>query len=150
MNLLVRNIVVHPVDVPKDEKTQFQPTSKQGVSFPNDEKTPNITVTFKAAEVQSVTIPRDKTPNANVEQFEVTFYSPEGKKINDKPILSSSSPKADKLQPAHLDSNQIPSNTPVSRLDITIIRTTDDQSPKGVILQINACTEGTTGQYLPV
>ena len=35
-----KNIVVRPVDVPKDEKTHFQPTSKQGVSFPNDEKTP--------------------------------------------------------------------------------------------------------------
>ena len=111
----------------------------------------NIIVSFgKPAEVQSVTIPRDKTPNANVEQFEVTFYSPEGKKINDKPVLSSSSAKDDKSEPAHLDSNQIPSNTPVSRLDITIIKTTDDQSPKGVILQINACTEGTTGQYLSV
>ena len=141
-----KNIVVHPVDVPKDDKTEFQPTSKQGVSFPTDEKTPNITVTFGTpAEVQSVTIPRDKTPNANVEQFEVTFYSPEGKKINDKPVLSSSSAKDDKSQPAHLDSNQIPSNTPVSRLDITIVRTTDSQSPKGVILEINACTEGTTG-----
>ena len=78
------------------------------MSFPTDEKTPNITVTFKPAEVQSVTIPRDKTPNANVEQFEVTFYSSEGKKINDKPILSSSSPKDDRSQPAHLESNSDP------------------------------------------
>ncbi|CAF4861537.1 unnamed protein product, partial [Rotaria sp. Silwood2] len=40
---------------------------------------PIITVHFdKPAPVQSVTLPRDKTPNGNVEQFEVIFYSPDG------------------------------------------------------------------------
>jgi hypothetical protein len=95
--------------------------------------------------VQSVKIPLHKTPGANVEQFEVTFYSPNGNKINDHPISSISSTKGDKNQPAHLDSTQIPSNTPVSRLDITVLKTTDNQSPKGVVLEINACTESFTG-----
>jgi hypothetical protein len=95
-----------------------------------------------------VTIPRDKTPNANVQQFEVTFYSPDGKKINDKPILTNSSPKDDKTKPAQLDSTQTPSNTPVSRIEITIVHTTDDESPKGVVLDIKACTEITTGMFL--
>jgi hypothetical protein len=141
-----KQIIVTPTDVPQEQKPAFQPTSNQGVSFPENERTPTIIVHFgKPAEVQSVTIPLDKTPNANVEQFQVTFYSPEGKQINDKPILSSSSPNYDNTKPAHLDSSQIPSNTPVSRLEITVIQTTDNQSPKGVILDIKACTEITTG-----
>ncbi|CAF3933977.1 unnamed protein product [Rotaria sp. Silwood1] len=62
---------------------------------------PTITVQFdKPAEVHSLTLPRDKTPNGNVQQFEVTFYSPYGNKINDIPILSDSSPKEDKSKPA--------------------------------------------------
>jgi hypothetical protein len=139
-------ITVTPNELPKGENIEFQPTSTRGVSFPDDDQTPTITVNFgKPAEVQSVTIPRDKTPNANVQQFEVTFYSLDGKKINDKPILTSSSPQDDKTKPAQLDSTQIPSNTPVSRIDITIVHTTDNESPKGVVLNINACTEATTG-----
>ncbi|CAF3308790.1 unnamed protein product, partial [Rotaria sp. Silwood2] len=55
-----------------------------------------------------------------------------------------SSPKEDKSKPAELNSKQIPSNTPVSRIEITIIHTTDDESPKGVVLDIKACTEVTT------
>ena len=141
-----KQITVTPHELPKGENVEFQPRSKRGVSFPRDDRTPTITVKFgKPAEVQSVTIPRDKTPYANVQQFEVTFYSPDGKKINDKPILSNFSPKDDKTKPAHLDSTQTPSNTPVSRIEITIVHTTDNQSPKGVILDIKACTEITTG-----
>jgi hypothetical protein len=141
-----KQITVSPTDVPEESKPEFQPTSKQGVSFPENETTPTITVKFGLpAEVQSVTLPRDKTPNANVEQFEVTFYSPDGKKVNDKPILSTTSPKDDTTKPAHLGSNEIPSNTPVSRIDITIVETTDNKSPKGVVLDIKACTEITTG-----
>jgi hypothetical protein len=141
-----QNIVVTPTDVPQGQKVQFQPTSTQGVSFPETETTPTITVTFgKPADVQSVKIPLHKTPGANVEQFEVTFYSPNGNKINDQPILSSPSGKGDKTQPAYLDLTQIPSNTPVSRLDITVVKTTDNQSPKGVVLDIKACTEAFTG-----
>jgi hypothetical protein len=92
-----------------------------------------------------VKIPLHKTPGANVEQFEVTFYSPNGNKINDQPISSTPTGKSDKNQPAHLDSTQIPSNTPVSQLDIKVIKTTDKQSPKGVVLEINACTDSSTG-----
>ncbi len=144
-----KQITVTPTDVPQNEKPEFQPTSNQGVSFPANEKTPTIIVHFgKPAEVQSITIPRDKTPGANVQQFEVTFYSPNGKKINDQPIPSTSSPNDDKNKPAHLGSTQIPSNTPVSRVEITIIDTTNGESPKGVILNIKACTEITTGKFL--
>ncbi len=143
-------ITVTPTDVPRNQKPQFQPTSNQGVSFPDNEKTPTIVVHFgKPAEVQSVSIPLHKTPGANVQQFEVTFYSPNGKKVNDKPILSTSSPTNDNNKPAHLDSTQIPSNTQVSRVEITIIHTTNGESPKGVILDIKACTEITTGEYFP-
>jgi hypothetical protein len=146
-NFVSEHIIVSPTEIPKDEKIDFQPTSQNGVSFPNDEKTPTLTVTFgKLAEVQSVTIPRDKTPNANVEQFEVTFYSPDGSAINTVPIKSSTSPKNDQTKPAHVDFTQIPSNALVSYLNITVLRTTDDQSPKGVILDIQACTEPFTGK----
>ena len=144
--LVSKTITVTPRELPKGENIEFQPTSSRGVSFPHNDNTPTIIVKFgKPAEVHSVTIPRDKTPNANVQQFEVTFYSPDGKKINDKPVLSNSSPKDDKTKPAHLDSTQTPSNTLVSRLEITVVRTTDDKSPKGVILDIKACTESVTG-----
>jgi hypothetical protein len=139
-------ITVTPNDLPQGANIDFQPSSKQGVSFPEDDTTPTITVHFrKPATVQSVTIPRNTTPNANVEQFEVTFYSSDGKKVNDQPILSNTSPQNDKHTPAGLDSNQIPSNTPVSRVDITVLQTTDGQSPKGVVLDIQACTEARTG-----
>ncbi|CAF2527114.1 unnamed protein product [Rotaria sp. Silwood2] len=140
-----KKITVKPNELPRGENIKFQPTSQQGVSFDKNDLKPIITVHFdKPAPVQSVTLPRDKTPNGNVEQFEVTFYSPDGNKINDIPILSNSSPKEDKSKPAELNSTQIPSNTPVSRIEITIIHTTDDESPKGVVLDIKACAEVTT------
>ncbi len=140
-------ITVTPNELPQGANVDFQPTSKQGVSFPNDDTTPTITVHFaKPAQVRSVTIPRDTTQNANVQQFEVTFYSPQGKKVNNQPILSNSSPQDDKYLPAGLDASQIPSNTPVSRLDITVLKTTDNQSPKGVVLDIQACTQAGAGK----
>jgi hypothetical protein len=143
------HIVVSPIEIPQDEKIDFQPTSQTGVSFPKDEKTPTLTVTFdKPAEVQSVTIPRDKTPNANVQQFEVTFYSPDGNKINSVPITSNKTPKDDTTKPAHVDYSQIPANALVSHLNITIISTTDDESAKGVIVDIKACVEPITGMYI--
>jgi hypothetical protein len=141
-----KQITVTPKDLPKGENIEFQVTSTRGVSFPKDERTPTIVVVFgKPALVQSVTIPRDKTDSANVQQFEVTFYSPDGRKINDKPILTNSSPKDDKKNPARLDSSQTPSNKPVARLEITVVRTTDGESPKGVVLDIKACTEAAPG-----
>jgi hypothetical protein len=141
-------ITVTPNELPEGANIDFQPTSKQGVSFPNNDTTPTITVYFgKPAQVRSVTIPRDTTQNANVQQFEVTFYSPEGKKINNQPILSNTSPKDDKYIPAGIDSSQIPSNTPVSRLEITVLNTTDSQSPKGVVLDIQACTQAAAGKF---
>ena len=144
-----KKITVSPVDVPDKDKVEFQPTSNKGVSFPDYEKTPTITVNFgKPAEVQSVIIPRDKTYGANVKQFEVTFYSPDGKKINEKPLPSTVSPTDDKTKRAYLDKSQIPSDKPVSRLEIKVVSTTDDQSPKGVILDIKACTEATTGELI--
>ena len=143
-----KNISVKPNELPRGENINFQVTSPEGVSFGENDRTPTITVTLgKPAEVQSVTLPRDRTPNGNVQQFEVTFYSPDGKKINNKPILSFSSPNGDKSKPAQLDSSQIPSNTPVSRVEITIVRTIDGESPKGVVLDIKACTESRTGSY---
>jgi hypothetical protein len=142
-----KQITVTPNELPQGANIDFQPTSKQGVSFPNGDTTPTITVRFgKPAQVRSVTIPRDTTQNANVQQFEVTFYSPQGKKVNNQPILSNLSPQDDKYLPAGLDASQIPSNTPVSRLDITVLKTTDNQSPKGVVLDIQACTQAGAGK----
>jgi hypothetical protein len=141
-----KQITVSPNDLTPGENIEFQPTSSSGVSFPKDDLTPTITVHFgKPAHVKSVTIPRDKTPNANVQQFEVTFYSPDGKKINQQPFLTNPSPKDDKTKPAQLDATLIPSHTPVSSVEITILHTTDDKSPKGVVLDINACTEASAG-----
>ena len=96
--------------------------------------------------VPSATRRRDITPSAQVHQFEVTFYSPDGKKINDQPILTNSSPRDEQQNSARLDSAQIPSNTLVSRLEITVVRTTDGESPKGVVLDIEVCAEPTTGE----
>jgi hypothetical protein len=142
-----KQITVTPNELPQGANINFQPTSKQGVSFPDSDTTPTITVHFaKPAQVRSVTIPRDTTQNANVQQFAVTFYSPDGKKVNNQPTLSNISPKDDKYLPARLDSSQTPSNTPVSRLEITVLNTTDGQSPKGVVLDIQACTEVRAGK----
>ncbi|CAF3352616.1 unnamed protein product, partial [Rotaria sp. Silwood2] len=140
-----KKITVGPIELPKGVNVEFQLTSTLGVSFPKENKAPKLTIPLSISiQLISLTLPRDKTPNGNVEQFEVTFYSPDGNKINDIPILSNSSPKEDKSKPAELNSKQIPSNTPVSRIEITIIHTTDDESPKGVVLDIKACTEVTT------
>ena len=141
-----RQITVTPTDLPESEKVSFQPTSPSGVSFPSNETTPTITVNFgKPTEVQSIVLPRDKTPNANVEQFEVTFYSPDGQKINPQPVKSTVSPSTDTNAPASLNPQDIPSDKLVSRLDIKVLSTTDGQAPKGVILDIKACTESFTG-----
>lgn len=140
-------IVVEPVDLKRTEKYEFQPTSVKGVSFPETQRRPTISVNFDSpAEVQSIILPRDRTPNGNVQQFEVNFFSPEGEQINGLPIVSSLSPRNNRTIPARLDSDKIPSQTPVSRVEITIIKTTDDQSPKGVVLDIKACTEMTTSK----
>jgi hypothetical protein len=142
------SITVTPSVLPEGENIEFQVTSEKGVSFPDNDRTPTITVNFgKATEVQSVTIPTSKIPNANVQQFEVTFYSPDGKKINDKPISSNSSGTDDSIGPAGLDSRQIPSKALISRIEITVVHTTDGESPKGVVLDIKACTEARSGQY---
>ena len=142
-----KKITVTPDVISQDKKPDFQPTSNTGVSFPANEKKPTITVNFdKPAEVQSVTIPRGERPGANVEQFEVTFYSPNGSKVNPTPIQSTDSPKDDKFKPATVDSSKIPSNTPVSKIELTVVKTTDGESPKGVVLKVRACVEGTTGE----
>ena len=141
-----KKIVVRPVDVRQEDKPKFQPTSPQGVSFRENETKPTIIVTFdKPAEVQSVTIPRDKTPGANVQQFGVIFYSPDGQKINDKPVFSTSSPRDDNTKPARIDSSQTPSNTLIFRLEIIVVSTIDNKSPKAVVLEIKACTESMSG-----
>jgi len=141
-----KQITTSPTQVPQDELVRFQPTSKTGVTFPTDDKTPTIVVHFGTpALVQSVTIPRNQTPNANVQQFDVTFYSPNGTKITQ--TTSTFSPQDDNMKPAHLDSTKIPSDTPVSRVEITVTHTTDDRSPKGVILDIQACTTASPGKF---
>ena len=138
-----KNIIVLPNPLREGESIDFQVTSTKGVSFPDSDTKPTIVVKFgQPAEVQSVTIPRDKTNGANVLQFEVVFYSPNANKINQIPIQSSLSPEGDNKKPAHLDSTQIPSTSQVSRIDITVIKTTNDGSPKGVVLNVNACHKG--------
>ena len=138
-----KNIIVQPNSLPEGANIDFQVTSPNGVSFPDDDLTPTIVVKFgQPAEVQSVTIPRDKTNGANVLQFEAVFYSPNRNQINQIPIQSSLSPQGDNTKPAHLDSTQIPSTSEVSRIDITVIKTIRDTSPKGVVLDVNALYKG--------
>lgn len=137
-------ITVIPNEIPKEQKIDFQPTSIRGVSFPPNNTKPTIIVDFGTPlQIQSITIPRDKTPYANVEQFQVTFYSINGNKINQIPILSNLSPKDNKTIPAKLNWTLIPSNTSVAWIEITILCTTDNTSPKGVILDVKACTQPT-------
>jgi hypothetical protein len=144
-----KKITVTPNELPAGENTQFQPTSDQGVSFDETDSTPTISVHFdKPAEVHSVTIPRGTIPGANVQQFQVTFYAPDDTPINHTPILSSSSPQGDQSSPAQVDSSQVPSDQKISRIDITILHTTDNKSPKGVVLDIQACTEATSCECL--
>ncbi len=140
-----KRITTQPDHVPEKDKVDFQPTSTKGVSFPRDDLEPIIVVTFETpAEVHSVKIPRDKTPDANVEQFRVTFITPNGTKVSE--VTSSPSPKNDKTKPAEVDSSKTPSDTPVSRVEITILHTTNGESPKGVILDIVACTNASIGK----
>jgi hypothetical protein len=143
-----RQIIVTPNKLPEGENVEFQVTSARGVSFPPADKTPTIVVAFaKPAQVRSVTIPRDRPTTATVQQFQLTLYAPDGSKINAAPISSETSPTDDKKKPATVDSSRIPSGTLVSRVEITIVRTTDGEAPKGVVLDIKACTEPSTGQY---
>ncbi len=140
-----KNIIVQPNPLSEGQNIDFQITSPKGVSFPDNDRKPTIIVKFgQSAEVQSVTIPRDKTNGANVLQFEVVFYSPKGDKINEIPIESNLSPEGDNTKPAYIDSTQIPSISLVSRIDITVIQTTNDESPKGVVLDVKACTKSRT------
>ena len=141
-----RNIVVTPIDVPQEQKTAFQPTSTRGVTFPETPNVPTVVVTFGTpAEVQSITIPRDKTPGANTQQFSVVFFAPNGSQINRIPISSTISPINDPSTPAKIDATRIPFTAQVSRLEIQIYSTTDGRPPIAVILDIKACVEPTTG-----
>ena len=140
-------IVVEPVDLKRTDKYELQPTSVKGVSFPESQRRPTISVNFDSpVEVQSIILSRDGTPDGNVQQFEVNFFSPEGEQINSQPIVSSSSPRNNRTVPARLDFNRIPSQNPVSRIEITIISTTNNQAPKGVVLDVKACTKMTTSK----
>ncbi len=141
-------IVVNPDVVSETEKVYFQVTSEGGVSFPADVLTPTIVVNFdESTEIQSVTIPRDLSQNANVKQFEVNLYARNGNLINDKPLLSSTSPKEDQHNPASVDTTKLSSNTLITRVDITILSTTDGNSPTSVVLDIKACTKPKTGNH---
>ncbi|CAF1636704.1 unnamed protein product [Adineta ricciae] len=142
-----KKIIVTPNELPEEKKADLQPTSKNGVSFPANDRTPTFIVNFdKPAEVQSVIIPRDRTQGANVEQFQVTLYFPNGSKVNPTPIQSTDSPKDDKSKPATVDSSKLPSNAPVSKMDVTVVKTTDGESPKGVVLSVKACTQPSTSK----
>lgn len=146
---VIKNITITPNDISDAEKAALRPTSSQGVSFPSNNRAPTILIELNTpTEVQSITIPRDKTPEANVQQFEVTFYAPNNRKINDRPILSNVSPRDDKTKPAQLDASQIPSTTLVSRIEITIVLTTNSESPDDVILDIKVCRKPTMSKHL--
>ena len=142
-----KKITVTPNELPQDKKADLQPTSKIGVSFAANDKTPTFTVNFeKPAEVQSVIIPRDKTQGANVEQFQVTLFFANGSKVNPTPIQSTDSPKDDKSKPATVDSSKLPSNSLVSKVEVSVVKTTDGESPKGVVLSVKACREPSTSK----
>ncbi len=145
-----KKITVTPGSLPEgQDKTGFQPTSDKGVSFGEDQPKPTITITFtRGATVRSITIPRKKITRANVKQFVATFFGFDNKPINDKPIESTASPNDDKDKPATVDSSKTAAAyTPVFRIELTITDTTDGRSPKGVVLDIKACVEDTSGKY---
>jgi hypothetical protein len=121
-------ITVSPNDLSQDEKLNFEITSLTGVSFPENNTRPTLIIDFgKLVQIQSIILPR----NNNIEQFQVTFYSKDGNKINQNPILNSIS--------IQINSTQIPSNISFSWIELTILHTTDNKSPKGVILDIKGC-----------
>ncbi|CAF4226213.1 unnamed protein product, partial [Adineta steineri] len=140
------NIIVHPEDVPSNKKGDFRPDSKTGVNFPPSDKNAVIDIPLgKPAPVRGIAIRRD-TPEGNVVQFKATLYGTDDKPINPQPLEST--PSSDKNQPASVNPSQLPSNVPVKRIEITDIKTSDNQPPKGVVLDVKACTEsaaGTTG-----
>ena len=139
-------ISVTPIELPEGENIKFQPTSQQGVSFADYNLTPTITVPFdKPLQLRSITIPRDNTPSANTEQFEVTFYAPDGHRINQNTIFSNINSNENHSKAAQVGLTQIPSNTSVSKFEITILRTSDGRSPRGVVLDVKACIADETG-----
>ena len=140
------NIIVIPDVINATEKVRFQVTPNGGVSFPQDVLTPTLIVKLdELTEINSISIPRQGSQNTNVEQFQANFYFSNGSLLNERPILSSSSPQQDTTSPARVDSTQIPSNTFITRIELQIISTTDNQSPKSVMLNIISCTQPRTG-----
>ncbi|CAF1457913.1 unnamed protein product, partial [Adineta steineri] len=138
-----KTITVTPKDIDQNKKGDFKPDSKTGVNFPEEDKHPTINIPFGTpATVRGVSMPRDTT-NSNVESFKVTFYGTTNQPINKQPLEST--PSGDKNHPASLNPSQIPSDVPVKRVEITDIKTTDNQPPRGVVLDIKACTEATAG-----
>ncbi|CAF4249647.1 unnamed protein product, partial [Adineta steineri] len=138
-----KTITVTPKDIDQNKKGDFKPDSKTGVNFPEEDKHPTINIPFGTpATVRGVSMPRD-TPNNNVESFKVTFYGTTNQPINKQPLEST--PSGDKNHPASLNPSQIPSDVLVKRVEITDIKTTDNQAPRGVVLDIKACTEATAG-----
>ncbi|CAF4328183.1 unnamed protein product, partial [Adineta steineri] len=138
-----KTITVTPKDIDQNKKGDFKPDSKTGVNFPEEDKHPTINVPFGTpATVRGVSMPRDTT-NSNVESFKVTFYGTNNEPINKQPLEST--PSGGKNQPASLNPNNIPSDQLVKRVEITDIKTTDNQPPRGVVLDIKACTEATAG-----
>ncbi|CAF1321223.1 unnamed protein product [Adineta steineri] len=138
-----KTITVTPKDIDQNKKGDFKPDSKTGVNFPEEDKHPTINVPFGTpATVRGVSMPRDTT-NSNVESFKVTFYGTNNEPINKQPLEST--PSGGKNQPASLNPSQIPSDVLVKRVEITDIKTTDNQAPRGVVLDIKACTEATAG-----
>jgi hypothetical protein len=143
-----KQITVRPNELPRGENVEFQVTSTRGVSFAESDKTPQITVPLgKPARVQSVTVPRDTIKGANVESFRVTAFGADNKPINSVPAQSSKSPRDDDKKPATVDLTRTLGSNLVSRVVIDIVSTTDNKSPKGVVLDVKACTEITSGQY---
>ena len=141
VNKAVSNAIsVVPHDVPQEQKTQFRVTSTLGVSLRELRST--IVIHLKhPLRITAIRIPRDKTPGANVRQFTVKLYSADGLLINAEPLKSNKSPRDDPTTPATLHFTQILRGALLSRLEITIERTTDEQPPRGVILDIKACAK---------
>ena len=136
-----------PKQLPVGQSVNFQPSSQEGVSFADDNLTPTIVVPFdKAVAIHSIRIPIERTPNANVEEFKVALYSVDGDIINKEPMWSTLVSREDNAKAAEVVLTKSQWRVPVSVLEITIIRTSDDRSPRGVVLDVKACVNDLAGR----
>ena len=137
---VLQYIEVSPTDIVN--KQDFSPDYTQnngGVDFPSNDLHPIITVSFQtpAERVTKVELPQ-RTLESNTERFSVIFYNAQNQPINQNPILST---VGNSLTAPKVDSSQIPQTDSISKVEITVVATTNSASPKNLAISITACIE---------